>query len=124
MVVTLLIAVSMASANAQTHTKTKQHSWIDSLSKVFSKPAPKPKPKIARKKKSKPKSRPEHTDISFEVDSQWMANYRMLEVEWQYVIPEDDEIRFKNGNYIVPLVVYRHFQDMAVTPPRTTPPPD
>lgn len=49
---------------------------------------------------------------TFEVDAQWIATYREQEVAWDYFIPDDDHIRFENGKFYVPAVVFRHYQDM------------
>jgi hypothetical protein len=58
----------------------------------------------------------------FPVTLEWMARYRVLESMWDYPVPEDSEIRFENGQYYVPAVVYRHYDDMAsVATPTPTP---
>ena len=54
--------------------------------------------------------------LVFKVDNQWMASYRVVEAVWEYAIPEDDQIEYDNGVYYVPVVVYRHYQDMIKTP--------
>jgi hypothetical protein len=51
---------------------------------------------------------------TFTVDAQWMAQYRAMVVMFKYPIPEEKQIRFEGGKFIVPLVVYRHFEDMTV----------
>jgi len=55
---------------------------------------------------------------TFKVDHQWLARYWELEATWGYWIPEDDQIKFKDGKYIVPIVVFKHYEDMAKTPRR------
>jgi hypothetical protein len=57
----------------------------------------------------------EKPEKTFTVDAQWMAQYKAMEVKWKYPIPEDKDIRYENGKFIVPVVVYRHYEDMANT---------
>ena len=57
---------------------------------------------------------------TFAVDPQWMARYWELEAAWDYPIPEDDLIKWKDGKYIVPIVVQKHHEDMVNTPRRTS----
>lgn len=52
-------------------------------------------------------------DGSFIVDAQWMAYYWEQELAWDYPIPEDQDIKFVEGKYHVPPVVYRHYEDMV-----------
>ena len=54
----------------------------------------------------------------FLVDSDWLARYRVYEAVWDYQIPDDDRIKRDDGNYLVPVVVYRHYEDMVKTPKR------
>jgi len=54
----------------------------------------------------------EKRKLEYTVTPQWMADYWLLEAAWAYPIPDDDLIRYENGNYIVPVVVYRHYEDM------------
>ncbi len=49
----------------------------------------------------------------FIVSEQWYANYLVREAAWDYYIPDDDGIRFIDGKYHVPPVVYRHFEDLV-----------
>jgi hypothetical protein len=51
---------------------------------------------------------------TFTVDAQWMAQYRAMVVMFKYPIPEEKQIRYESGKFIVPLVVYRHFEDMTL----------
>jgi hypothetical protein len=51
----------------------------------------------------------------FTVDKEWIAKYRSMEAVFKYPIPEDKEIRYKDGQFIVPVVVYRHYEDMVKT---------
>ena len=62
--------------------------------------------------------RPKPDQRTFKVDHQWLARYWELEATWGYWIPEDDQIKFKDGKYIVPVVVFTHCEDMAKTPRR------
>jgi len=61
---------------------------------------------------------PKSVQRTFNVDRQWLARYWELEATWGYWIPEDDQIKFKDGKYIVPIVVFKHCEDMAKTPRR------
>jgi|SRR5215831_2531304 len=79
--------------------------------KVVRKEPPK---KIVHHRKSKGIATP--TRKTFTVDADWMARYWTLVALWDYPIPEEKDIRFENGKYIVPAVVYRHYEDMAATP--------
>jgi hypothetical protein len=90
------------------------------------KPLPKKKKKRAAKHSQHQKAKREPSKLEsekhFQVDSAWMARYRVLEATWDYEIPEDDNIEYQNGKYRVPPVVYRHYEDMAQTPkPSPTP---
>jgi hypothetical protein len=69
---------------------------------------------------ARPTSTPPNSEVrykgSFVVDSVWMARYRTLEAIWDYEIPEDAGIQYEAGKYLVPPVVFRHYEDMAKTP--------
>jgi|SRR5215471_4308990 len=94
------------------------------FSKIFSPPKKKTVEKARPKKKTPVKTTPKKKKDyrTYEVDPEWMAQYWLLESVWDYPIPEDKDIQFKNGKYIVPVVVYRHYEDMANTPkPSPTP---
>ena len=117
----LLLMVSLPIMTVQSHA-------LD-LSKLY-----KPKKKIVQKAspvkhkkdshKNVPKPVPKPTPPSpevrykgfFVVDSIWMARYRTLEAVWDYEIPEDAAIQYHSGKYLVPPVVFRHYEDMAKTP--------
>src|SRR5215468_9787571 len=73
-------------------------------------PTPSPSPQPEDKKIIK------REGVFFAVESQWLAQYRIFEAAWDYPIPEDDDIRFIDGKYHVPAVVYRHYEDMEKTP--------
>ncbi len=51
---------------------------------------------------------------TFTVDAQWMAQYRAMVALFKYPIPEEKQIRYEKGKFIVPLVVYRHYEDMQL----------
>lgn len=83
---------------------------------------PSAKPKVVVKK-SKPKSKTkrkietnEKPDVLHRtVEPEWMATYWEQEALWDYYIPEDKEIKFIDGKYVVPITVYRHNEDMLNT---------
>jgi hypothetical protein len=77
-------------------------------------PAQKPKRK-AVKQQSKLTAKAQRT---FTVDPEWIARYWELQAAWDYPIPEDDQIQWKDGKYIVPLMVQKHYEDMLNTPKR------
>jgi len=52
----------------------------------------------------------------FIVDAQWYANYLEQELIWNYWIPEDAQIKSRDGKIHVPPVVFRHYEDMLKTP--------
>ena len=79
--------------------------------KVVKKELPK---KVVHHRKSKAIATP--TRKTFTVDADWMARYWTLVALWDYPIPEEKDIRYENGKYIVPAVVFRHYEDMAATP--------
>lgn len=96
----------------------------DSLWNLFKK---KSKPKVVqkvkhrshpsnkRKAEKKPKQEPTVPEGFKLVDAQWMANYVELEAAWDYYIPEDAWIWSANGKYLVPIVVFKHYEDMRNT---------
>ncbi len=113
------LVLTLASPDA--HAKDKETFW----QRLF---APTPKPKMVRKRRiaprqktppvSKPKPSPtpevlRNSTGCYIVDQQWYANYLVREAAWDYYIPDDDGIKFVDGLYHVPPVVYRHFQDMV-----------
>lgn len=114
----VVIAVVLGLAAASV-TAGDTKNWFD---KLFSKPKQHEKP--VKKKASSPKrkkTKPATKEKTFTVDSQWIANYRELEVLWDYEIPDDHLIVFENGKFTVPAVVYHHYEDMANSPkPRPT----
>ena len=79
----------------------------------------KPTPKIVKKSKkhvgTKPVrvNKPNVPQNYRVVDTQWWADYLALEAQWDYYIPEDDYVWSANGKYLVPIVVYRHYEDMS-----------
>jgi|SRR5215831_18786834 len=87
--------------------KVVQQTGHSKKTKKKAEPSPTPKPKADEGRKN-----------YYQVDADWMARYSALEAIWKYQIPEDDQIIFEAGKYYVPPVVYRHYDDMAVTPKR------
>jgi len=78
---------------------------------IHSQPPPKKVTKTHHKKKAK--SAQKEVSKTLTVDTQWLANYIVLEKAWDYPIPDDYDIRFLGeGKYEVPIVVYRHYEDM------------
>ena len=80
----------------------------------------KPKPvKKRHKSHPKPKPSPPKRDTTrnekgcFIVEPQWMATYWEVVAAWDYQIPDERDITFKDGKYHVPPVVYRHYDDMV-----------
>ncbi len=71
-------------------------------------PPPKPKPSVSPTTEA-----PRNGKGYFIVTEQWYANYLVREAAWDYYIPDDDGIQYINGQYHVPPVVYRHFQDLV-----------
>jgi len=116
----LLVVFSISVANAER--LRKKPSGLDKvLRSMFQSRTREHKPVIVRRpivtkriyiERLKPPSR------LFNVDRQWMARYWELEATWGYWIPEDDQIKFKDGKYIVPIMVFKHCEDMAKTPRR------
>jgi hypothetical protein len=51
---------------------------------------------------------------TFTVDAQWMAQYKAMVALFKYPIPEEKQIRYEGGKFVVPLVVYRHYEDMTM----------
>ena len=89
------------------------------------KPIPQKKHKVTHHKKSNPSPTPTKTPPAiptdkrspsgdFIVDNQWYANYLEQEVAWSYYLSYDKDIKFVDGSFHVPPVVYRHSQDMAM----------
>ncbi len=125
--VVAVVAVGLATAIAEPKAKARPKPTPTFLQKLFA-PKKSATPKITRRsipKKNaskiesepKPRPRPVPTECAcYIVDAEWMAHYRVLEAIWSYPIPEDADIRFENGKYMVPTVVYRHYEDMMKTP--------
>ncbi len=59
------------------------------------------------------KEAPRNGNGFFIVSAQWYANYLVREAAWDYYVPDDDGIKFIDGKYHVPPVVYRHFEDLV-----------
>lgn len=115
----LLMGFSVSTLHAQ----KKESAFTKVLRAMFPSAKPKVVPKKKRKPASKPKKeKPSKTDY-FTVDIDWMAKYWEQEAAWDYYIPEDDQIRFQNGQYNVPIVVYKHYEDMHTSVRRPAPTP-
>lgn len=116
--IVLILLFAFTSICAQA---TKNTSAFDKLLRsVF----PSAKAKVEIKKKStRLRKKILRGNLYVEVEPEWIARYTEQEQAWDYFIPDDDLIRFDEGKYIVPIVVYRHYEDMAKTPRRSTTPP-
>src|SRR6266576_1444842 len=98
LILVLLVVFSISVADAQ-HLRKKTSGFDKVLKSMFqprkvavkSRPKPIVKIRVVRiqSKKTIPKT--------FTVDHQWMAHYWELEMAWDYWIPEDDQIKFKDG---------------------------
>lgn len=105
-------------------TKKQQSGFDKFLKSLFQPRTKKATQKRTRKKhveKLKPKSGHEpKTEEGIPVNTGWMARYWELEAAWDYPIPEDKLIKWKDGKYIVPFLVFKHYEDMANTPRRAS----
>jgi len=74
-----------------------------------------PKKKIVQSKPRHIPSRKHKHDHArkFIVGPEWISRYFALVEIWNYPLPEDALIRYSDGNYIVPPVVFRHYEDMS-----------
>lgn len=120
LILVLLVAFSAAGV-VHAQSVSKKTSGLDKvLRSMFQsqKPTPTPKPK-GKRKAHVARVTPKKSTDTFTVDYEWMARYWELESAWDYWIPEDDQIKFKDGKYIVPVVVFKHYEDMANTARRT-----
>ncbi len=101
----------------------KKKSWFEEM---FQPKKPKVAPKRIKKTRAKSQPLPTPTAIPkskrIPVDQQWYANYLEQEAAWDYEIPDDALIEFKDGKYHVPPVVFRHYEDMLATPRRSPTP--
>lgn len=121
LIAVLVVLLPLGATQAQA--KKKEPSALEKVLKTM---FPSTKPKVEPQKKKRyatPKKRSQpvtRQNVHFMVEPQWMARYWEEEAQWDYYIPEDDQIKFKDGHYIVPFVVYRHYEDMANTPDRVS----
>lgn len=119
----LTVAICVSSPTYCLAPEKEKKKGIDKfISDLFAPKKPEVKKKPVHrtvKKRSPRKIAPKSLTVSlinknyFVVDAQWIANYLEQETAWDYPIPEDEEIIFDNGNYYVPPVVYRHYEDMV-----------
>lgn len=123
-ILVLLVAFSAAGI-VHAQSVRKKSSGLDKVLRSVLQPrkpttTPKPKPKPKSKRKAHiAHVTPKQSTKTLTVDYEWMARYWELETAWDYWIPEDDQIKFKDGKYIVPVVVFKHYEDMANTARRT-----
>lgn len=119
----LVIALAPMSY-AQTRKETKAPTPLEKLWNSLTKRSPQKVQKRSAKQTRKahktllPSPTPAPPEEKRAVDAQWIADYRQLELAWDYPIPDDDQIDFKDGKYYVPLVVAKHYEDMLNTAPR------
>ncbi len=125
----LILIAALVAAPVYAEKKPKESGFQKVLRSMF----PSAKPKVVPKKRKRvirsvkpspvPIAKPEISKrIYVPVEVDWMAQYWEQEAAWDYYIPEDEQIRFIDGKYQVPIVVYRHYEDMAKTPRRTPAP--
>lgn len=115
-----LIIISLFAFTSICAQATKKTSAFDKLLKgIF--PAAKAKVEI-KKKGPRVRKKIVRGNLYVVVEPEWIARYTEQEQAWDYFIPDDDLIRFDAGQYIVPIVVYRHYEDMAKTPRRSPSP--
>jgi len=114
-ILVLLVVFSSSVADAQPLRKKRKSGFDKVLRSMFqprkivtkSKPIVKVRVIRVERKRSIPRT--------FTVDAQWMARYWELEMAWDYWIQEDEQIKFKDSKYIVPVVVFKHYEDMVNT---------
>lgn len=122
-----LVMVLAVNDSAFAKPKDKDKSAFEKVLKAMFTPRPKTAAKAKRKehrageraetRKDEPK--PIKAAVkTVTVDPEWLARYWELEATWDYAIPEDDLIKWKDGKYVVPIVVFRHYEDMVNTPRR------
>ena len=124
MLIPVLLMALMVSTVQADAPKKKEKSTLAKIWEYIVPPKPvKKQKKHVVRKRSKPTSIVSVTPTpamrgkagTYVVDAQWMADYWEQELAWGYWIPEDDEVKFIEGKYYVPPVVYRHFEDMRAT---------
>jgi hypothetical protein len=119
-VVILLLAVLISSP---VYAKPKKESGFTKILRtMFPSAHPKLVPRKRKHIPAKQQSKKSVNRLYVTVEIDWMARYWEEEAAWDYYIPEDDLIRFVEGKYVVPIVVYKHNEDMQNTPRRTPTP--
>lgn len=120
----LILLAALVATSVYAEPKKKESGFQKVLKSMFPSATPKVVPKRTRKvhAKSRPTPIPITKSMYVPVEIDWMARYWEEEAAWDYYIPDDNLIRFINGKYMVPIVVYKHYEDMVKTPRRTPPP--
>ncbi len=124
--ITLILLAAFVASPVYAEPKKKESGFTKVLKSMF----PSAKPKVVPKKRKhvtkqivkEPHKDPEKPTINrmyVTVEVDWMAQYWEQEAAWDYYIPEDNQIRFVDGKYLVPVVVFKHYEDMVKTPRRT-----
>ena len=111
MVIVLILAVSPCAICA----KDTRPLWKRIFIPLKVKPKPSKKHRVIHQKEAVTSETPEEKRSKsgmFVVDSQWWATYVEQEAAWGYWIPDDANVKFKDGKIHVPPVVYRHWQDL------------
>ncbi len=119
----LILLAAFVASPVYAEPKKKESGFTKVLKTMFPSAKPKVVPKRTRKvnAKSHPTPTPETPTINrmyVPVEVDWMAKYWEQEAAWDYYIPEDNLIRFVDGKYVVPIVVYKHYEGMVKTPRR------
>src|SRR5512147_2908777 len=99
----VLLALAVTPAQAEPHRKKKQSGFDKFVQTIFPPKKQVPK-KPAKVKRTKPKVRevivttppPTERRPKIVVDPEWMARYIEQEATWDYEIPDDDLITFKD----------------------------
>ncbi len=115
----LVLLVAFAASPVHAEPRKKESGFQKVLKSMFPSSKPKVVPKRTKKSKPKPTATPTPKSKKHEVDSEWIARYLEQEAAWDYEIPDDDLIEWKDGKYHVPSVVFRHYEDMLNTPRRS-----
>ena len=119
LVIPVLMAIFIA---GQVYAEPKKNE--SGLTKALRTMFPSAKPKVVPVKRKRVTTKKQKQEIKEQppkpnrlyvpVEIDWMARYWEEEAAWDYYIPEDDQIRFVDGKYQVPIVVYRHYLIMSV----------
>ncbi len=123
----LILIAALVACPVYAEQKKKESGLTKVLRTMFPSATPKIIPRkkkhvAKRPPKAKPSQTPSVNQIYVTVEIDWMAKYWEQEAAWDYYLPEDNQIRFVDGKYQVPIVVFRHYEDMVKTPRRTPTP--